>query len=227
MGLTSDRKLRLGLMGGTFDPIHIGHLVTAEAARDQFSLDEVVFIPSGNPPHKRERVVTEASERLMMCILATVTNPFFKVSAMEINREGYSYTYETVSSFQEMYDNNCEIFFITGSDAVLEIFSWKNIDLLMDKCTFIAASRPGFMLNEGKEEKLTRFLNKKLYFMEVPALSISSTDIRNRVANNNTIKYLVPDTVEKYIEKRGLYRKKTVGQGHNEIRAARSKDVCK
>ena len=192
-------------MGGTFDPIHHGHLVTAEAARQQFALDEVIFVPSGNPPHKKSRVITEAGERLMMCILATVTNPFFKVSAIEINRDGYSYTYETINSFLEMYDNHCEIFFITGSDAVLEIFSWKNIDLLIEKCTFIAASRPGFVLDEKNAEKLVRFLNKKVYFMEVPALSISSTDIRERVAKNSTIKYLLPDTVEKYIEKRGLY----------------------
>jgi nicotinate-nucleotide adenylyltransferase len=154
------------------------------------------------------RTVTEASDRLMMCILATITNPYFKVSEIEIKRGGYSYTYDTVMSFLEQYEHRCDIFFITGSDATLEISTWKNIELLMENCTFIAATRPGFIMDEKTEEKLYQFLNKKLYFMEIPALSISSTDIRKRIAEHHSIKYLVPESVEKFIEKRGLYKNK-------------------
>lgn len=201
--MSTEHNIRLGLMGGTFDPIHYGHLVTAEAARDQFELDEVIFVPTGNPPHKRDKNISDADDRFMMCILATISNPHFQVSDIEVKRDGYSYTYETVRKFLDLYDNRCEIFFITGCDAVLEISTWKNIDLLMDTCTIIAASRPGFVFEDAKH--LFNTLKKKVFFMEVPALAISSTDIRQRVANGKPIRYLLPDAVEDYLVKRGLY----------------------
>ncbi|MEG1501352.1 MAG: nicotinate-nucleotide adenylyltransferase, partial [Clostridiales bacterium] len=138
---------RIGLMGGTFDPIHYGHLVTAEAARYKYLLDEVIFVPSGNPPHKKERRISSADDRLMMSTLATVTNSFFSVSDLEIIRGGYSYTYDTVREFKQLYPHS-EIYFITGADAISEIITWKKVELLFDQCYFIAATRPGFDFDE-------------------------------------------------------------------------------
>lgn len=196
------RKQRLGIMGGTFDPIHFGHLVTAEAARCRFDLDKVIFVPSGHPPHKQDRVVTPVNERLMMTLLATVANPNFIVSDWEAKREQMSYTYDTMRAFHEHYRDEAELFFITGADAVLEIMQWRKIDELADFCSFIAATRPGYQL-EGFEPPAA--LREKIYFMEVPALAISSSDIRYRVQSGEPIKYLLPETVEMYILKHGLY----------------------
>lgn len=197
------QKRRLGIMGGTFDPIHFGHLVTAEAARHRFELEQVIFVPSGRPPHKQERRVSSADERLMMTLLATVANPNFVVSDWEVRREQLSYTYDTVRAFHQLYSDEAELFFITGADAVLEIMQWRKIDELAGLCSFIAATRPGYQL-EGFD--LPPKLADKLYFMEVPALAISSSDIRRRVQCGEPIKYLLPETVEMYIIKHGLYR---------------------
>lgn len=197
------QKRRLGIMGGTFDPIHFGHLVTAEAARHRFELDQVIFVPSGRPPHKQERRVSSADERLMMTLLATVANPNFVVSDWEVRREQLSYTYDTVRAFHQLYSDEAELFFITGADAVLEIMQWRKIDELAGLCSFIAATRPGYQL-EGFD--LPPKLADKLYFMEVPALAISSSDIRRRVQCGEPIKYLLPETVEMYIIKHGLYQ---------------------
>ena len=186
---------RLGIMGGTYDPIHYGHLVTAEAARSRFQLDEVVFVPAGHPPHKQEKKVTDAHHRYMMTLLATVTNPYFKISDIEIVRGGLSYTYDTVRFFKEQYHGDAEVFFITGADAVSEIMTWKKIDRLLQECNFI------------DDVAFPQLLIQKLAFLEVPALSISSTDVRRRIANGEPIKYLLPETVETYIYKNGLYQK--------------------
>lgn len=199
------RKQRLGIMGGTFDPIHMGHLVTAEVARCRFNLDKVIFVPSGHPPHKQDRKVTPVDERLMMTLLATVANPNFIVSDWEAKRDTISYTYDTMRAFHEHYRDEAELFFITGADAVLEIMQWRKIDELADFCSFIAATRPGYHLEGFKPP---RALAEKIYFMEVPALAISSSDIRYRVRSGEPIKYLLPETVEMYILKHGLYLQK-------------------
>jgi len=201
--MSDKKKLRIGLMGGTFDPIHYGHLVTAEAARTKFALNEVIFVPSGNPPHKKEVPISDAEHRLMMVIMATVTNPNFHISRMELERSGFSYTFDTVKEFLRQYNNNCEIYFITGADAILEIITWKDVSALMEKCNFIAATRPGFNLDELY--KLPVNFLEKISFMQVPALAISSTDIRKRVAKGESIKYLLPESVENYIYKQKLY----------------------
>lgn len=201
--MSDEKKIRIGLMGGTFDPIHYGHLVTAEAAREKFVLDEVVFVPSGNPPHKKETPISAAEHRLMMVTMATISNPDFHVSTMELKRPGFSYTFDTVNEFLRQYNNKCEIYFITGADAVLEITSWKDVEALMEKCYFIAATRPGFNLDELY--KLPPDFLAKIRFMQVPALAISSTDIRRRVAYGESIKYLLPESVENYIYKQKLY----------------------
>lgn len=197
------QKQRIGIMGGTFDPIHFGHLVTAEAARHRFGLDRVIFVPSGHPPHKQNRPVTPGAERLMMTLLATVANEHFIVSPWEVDRPQMSYTYDTMQAFHRQYGEQAELFFITGADAVLEIMQWRKIDELTDFCSFIAATRPGYRLDGAA---LSPKLAEKVAFMEVPALAISSSDIRRRVRQGEPIKYLLPETVEMYIYKHGLYR---------------------
>jgi nicotinate-nucleotide adenylyltransferase len=195
-------------MGGTFDPIHQGHLVTAEAVRTGFNLDKVIFVPSGQPPHKEGKKITPKEKRFLMTELATVTNPYFEVSGVEINRMGYSYSADTVGHFRRLMAKDGELFFITGADAILEILTWKGIDELFAGCTFIAATRPGFrpqVMAERLGKQLKPEYLQKVITIEVPAMAISSTDIRSRVARGRSIKYLLPETVEQYIYKQGLY----------------------
>ncbi len=201
------KRIRLGLMGGTFDPIHYGHLVTAEEARVCYDLTEVIFIPSGHPPHKTNLQVSDAQHRLTMCLLATVTNQHFWVSDIEVKRPGFSYTYDTVRAIKQAYDNQAEVFFITGADAVKEILDWKDFDKLIEECTFIAATRPGYILDLDKQNtSLPPHTLEKILPLEVTALAISSTDVRQKVMKNCPIKYLLPETVENYIYKYNLYK---------------------
>jgi len=199
---------RLGLMGGTFDPVHLGHLVTAEAALTGFKLDKVLFIPSGQPPHKTQKAVTPKEKRWLMTELAIVANPFFEVSPVEIHRSGFSYSADTVNYFRGVVNSDCELYFITGADAIMEIITWKKLDELFAGCTLIAATRPGFQqrtMKERLEDVLIPEYLEKIISIEVPAMAISSTDIRERVADGRSIKYLVPETVEQFIYKQGLY----------------------
>ena len=193
---------RIGLMGGTFDPIHYGHLVTAEAACSHFDLDKVIFVPSGAPPHKSEQKVSPAVDRYLMTVMATVTNPLFEVSSFEMDKEGLSYTIDTVRHFKSIM-GDCEIYFITGADAIFEIYGWKDSKELLKMCDFIAATRPGYKFF-GVDQVFKEDIDK-LHFFEVPALSISSTDIRKRVKENRPIKYLLPDSVATFINKAKLY----------------------
>ena len=199
---------RIAIMGGTFDPIHFGHLVAAEAARDSFKLDRVYFVPSGNPPHKKDYPVTDAKHRYLMTNLAVAANPYFEVSPIEIERPGYSYAIDTVSEFYNFYKDQADLFFITGADAILEILTWKNVERLTEFCCFIAATRPGTHLDEIYQflRELPKNISSRIQIMEVPALAISSSDIRKRVANHRTIKYLLPEAVEQYIVKNDLYK---------------------
>lgn len=197
---------RLGIMGGTFDPIHYGHLVTAEAARARFNLDRVIFVPTGQPPHKLNQQVSSARHRYLMTVLATITNPFFEVSSVEIDRKGLTYTIDTVREFIRRFGDDTELFFITGADAVLDILSWREVDNLAKLCQFIAATRPGFsMADLNRIKTAIRACSGVVHEIEVPALAISSTDIRQRVKERRPIKYLVPESVEYYILKNGLY----------------------
>ncbi len=209
---------RLGIMGGTFDPIHYGHLVTAEAARDQFRLDKVVFVPSGIPPHKKDYMVTDASHRYLMTMLAVATNPFFEVSRVEIDRPGYSYAVDTVRHFCQLYGAETQFFFITGADAIMEILTWKNVDEMLTMTSFIAATRPGFSLaGDDVLNHIPPYARKRIELLEVPALAISSTDIRRRVSCHRSIKYLLPESVEQYIVQNGIYANSGVWEkGRNE-----------
>lgn len=203
---TVEKSHKLGIMGGTFDPIHYGHLVTAEAARHQFELDRVIFIPAGKPPHKTRRNISRPEHRLCMTRLAVRSNPWFEVSDMEITRTGPSYTINTVTEIMMLYPT-AEVCFITGADAVLEILTWHRVEELLDMCCFIAATRPGYCLQSLREILTSlpeRYLDN-IYTMEVPALAISSTDIRLRIIDGRPIKYLLPEAVEEYIIERKLY----------------------
>ena len=190
-------------MGGTFDPIHHGHLVTAEEALHQFALDEVVFVPTGQPWMKADREVTPAEHRYLMTVLATASNSRFTVSRLEIDRGGPTYTVETLQELRDKADGEVDLFFITGADAILEIFQWKDPDELLAQAHFIAATRPGYDLARFEREAPTSHPN--VIVMQIPALAISSTDIRGRVASGLPIRYLLPDPVVTYIEKARLY----------------------
>lgn len=213
---------RCGIMGGTFDPVHYGHLVTAEAAREEFGLERVIFVPSGRPPHKKEYPVTVARHRYIMTILAVATNPSFEVSRIEIDRPGLSYAVDTVAAFQQQFGPETELFFITGADAILEILSWKNVEELLGRCHFVAATRPGFDLGEieASLDDLLRQFSGRIFPLAVPALAISSTDVRRRVETGRSIKYLVPEAVEHYIVKNHLYLAEDEFAGRGEKKLA-------
>ncbi|MGI4789286.1 MAG: nicotinate-nucleotide adenylyltransferase [Janthinobacterium lividum] len=196
---------RLGIMGGTFDPIHYGHLLMAEEARQAFALDEVVFVPNGRPAHKKAYLVSSPEDRYAMTLLATGSNSQFSCSRIEIDRPGPSYTIDTLREFRERYTDLEALYFITGADAVLEILTWHEYDKLVRECQFIAVTRPGFVLERLSEIADTEFLDRVLY-LPIPGLEISSTDIRRRVREGRSIKYLTPEPVETYIQQQGLYR---------------------
>jgi nicotinate-nucleotide adenylyltransferase len=206
---SKDKNFRkIGIMGGTFDPIHYGHLVTAEAARAEFELEDIIFVPSGHPPHKEGKMVTPGDDRYLMTVLATITNLNFKVSRIELDREGPTYAVDTLAQFRQNYGDDVQLYFITGADAILEIFTWKNVPELFSYCHFIAATRPGYSREKlnGLINTLQKEYSTKVYSLDVPALAISSTDIRERVRTGRPIKYLLPEAVQDYIVKRGLYK---------------------
>lgn len=218
--MKSKRKMSsIGIMGGTFDPVHVGHLVVAEEAHSKFNLDEVVFIPSGTPPHKKDYTVTPPEDRYLMTVLATAANPHFSVSRMEIDRPGPTYTVDTLKAFKKTYGENTALYFITGLDAILEILTWKDSEKLPRLCYFIAATRPGYDAKDIKK-KLNAYTDilARVKTLEVPALSISSSDIRRRICGNMPIKYLLPEAVENYIHKNRLYRNCGNGSGNKKIK---------
>jgi nicotinate-nucleotide adenylyltransferase len=190
-------------MGGTFDPIHHGHLLTAEEALQQFELDEVVFVPTGRPWMKEDRRVSPPEDRYLMVVVATASNPRFSVSRLEIERDGPTYTVETLRELKGER-GDVDLYFITGADAMLEIFQWKDPEETLELAHFIAATRPGYELAELEQDELTS--HPRVTVMTIPALAISSTDIRERVRTGRPIRYLVPEGVQTYIEKAGLYR---------------------
>lgn len=193
-------------MGGTFDPIHFGHLVTAEEALVQFNLDRVLFMPTGHPAFKAGTPVTPAEQRYLMTVLATATNPDFAVSRMEVDRSGLTYTVDTLTQLREEYGPSAELFFITGADAVWDIVGWKDAEKVTSLATFIAATRPGYDLQEARNSHEREATGFRIEYIQVPALAISSTDIRERVAERRPIRYLTPEPVVAFIEKNGLYR---------------------
>ena len=197
------------VMGGTFDPIHYGHLVTAEAVRYEYGIEHVLFMPTGHPPHKENNEVSNSQHRYLMAVLATASNPYFDVSMIEMNRGGYTYTIDTIHELHEICSPTTEIYFITGADAVSQIITWKDAGELLKLCTFIAVTRPGYNKEKlfHRVQALKDNYASRIHFLEVPALAISSSDIRMRVQQGMPIKYLLPKTVEEYIYKYKLYDK--------------------
>ncbi|NTW41747.1 MAG: nicotinate-nucleotide adenylyltransferase [Cellulomonadaceae bacterium] len=195
----TEHRRRIGVMGGTFDPIHHGHLVAASEAAAELGLDEVVFVPTGRPSLKQHPAVTEAEHRYLMTVIATAANPRFTVSRVDIDRPGLTYAVDTLRDLREQRPG-ADLFFITGADAIAQILSWKDADQLWSMAHFVAVTRPGHTLSiEGIPADAVSLL-------EVPALAISSTDCRARARRGDPVWYLVPDGVVQYIAKHGLYR---------------------
>ncbi|MGI6632976.1 MAG: nicotinate-nucleotide adenylyltransferase [Bacillota bacterium] len=197
----------IGIMGGTFDPIHYGHLRAAEEVRQGFGLERVVFVPSGQPPHKIAEEVTSPEQRYLMTLLATSDNPHFEVSRIEIDRCGPSYTLDSLRHFRETYSREKAIYFITGLDAILDIRTWKGYNELFNLADFIAVTRPGYSVQTLNDlgEALGDERFSKIHPFPVTLLAIASTEIRRKVREGKSIKYLVPDSVMEYIEKERLY----------------------
>ena len=203
--MTNSDKRRIGIMGGTFDPIHYGHLRAADEAHAAFGLSEVIFVPTGQPPHKAGEKVSSSGDRYMMTVLATVDCPYFSVSRIEIDKTGKSYTIDTLRQLKAMPEyHDTEFYFITGLDAVLDIVSWKNPEEIMSMCKFVAVSRYGYA--RSRMEELPEDLRSAIISLEIPLLAISSTGLRERVRRDRSIRFLVPPSVEHYIRKKSLYR---------------------
>ncbi|MEU0156149.1 nicotinate-nucleotide adenylyltransferase [Micromonospora fulviviridis] len=192
---------RIGIMGGTFDPIHHGHLVAASEVADRFGLDEVVFVPTGQPWQKADEPVSSAEDRYLMTVIATASNPRFQVSRVDIDRGGPTYTVDTLRDLHAEYGPKVQLFFITGADALERILSWKDLDEVLELAHFIGVTRPGFELSDKHLPADTVSL------VQVPAMAISSTDCRARVARGEPVWYLIPDGVVQYIAKRRLYQR--------------------
>ena len=191
---------RIGVMGGTFDPIHHGHLVAASEVASSFDLDEVVFVPTGAPWQKSDRAVSPAEDRYLMTVIATATDPRFSVSRVDIDRDGPTYTLDTLRDLRAAYPDSEEFFFITGADALAQLLTWRDVEALFALAHFVGVTRPGHTLADPG------LPTGEVSLVEVPALAISSTDIRERVGSGRPIDYLVPEGVARYVGKRGLYR---------------------
>ncbi len=194
---------KIGVMGGTFDPVHHGHLVAASEVADRFGLDEVVFVPTGQPWQKGDRAVSPAEERYLMTVVATASNPRFTVSRVDIDRDGPTYTVDTLRDLRGRLPD-ADLYFITGADALSAILTWRDVDELFDLAHFVGVTRPGYELEDD------HLPDGAVTLVEVPAMAISSTDCRRRVAEGHPVWYLVPDGVVQYIAKRGLYREERV-----------------
>ncbi len=205
LGRDSGAEVRLGIMGGTFDPVHIGHLACAEQARVAYGLDAVVFIPAGTPVFKRGKKVSAASVRLEMCRLATASNPYFDVSSIEIDRGGDTYTVDTLRQLREHYPDNVQFYFITGADAMLSIVKWRESAAIADLAHLIAVTRPGYVMTDEAKSELADHANFDVSYLETTALSVSSSMLREWVAAGKSIRYLTSLAVHDYIAAQGLY----------------------
>lgn len=202
------RRVRLGVMGGTFDPIHHGHLVAASEVAARFSLDEVVFVPTGIPWQKRDHAVTMPEDRYLMTVIATASNPSFSVSRVDIDRPGDTYTVDTLKDLRTERGPDVDLFFITGADALRKILTWRGADELFDLAHFVGVSRPGVPMEEADIAHLPA---GRVTLLEIPAMAISSTACRDRAREGLPIWYLVPDGIVQYIAKRGLYPRSKSG----------------
>ena len=194
-------RRRVGVMGGTFDPVHHGHLVAGSEVAHIFALDEVIFVPTGEPYQKSGREISSAEDRYLMTVIATASNPRFSVSRVDIDRPGPTYTIDTLRDLADANGPGTDLYFITGADALANILTWHDVDALFGLAHFIGCTRPGHRLTgQGLPDG-------KVSLVEIPALAISSSECRHRVAAGEPVWYLVPDGVVQYIAKRGLYQR--------------------
>ena len=207
MGVMKPYKRRIGWMGGSFNPIHQGHLVLAENAREAFDLEKVLFIPNGNPGYPKEEFPIDPVYRMKMVELAIQHHPKFEASSIEMDRETPCYSIDTLRLLQEKYPPILyQYFFITGMDSISELTSWKDSVQVLEMTEFIAGSRPGYTEEQVIEKiKYLPGCVEKVHFLDIPLLEISSSEIRNRIRAKKTIRYLVPDEVFTYINEKGLY----------------------
>ena len=192
---------RIGIMGGTFDPIHNGHLVAASEVADVFDLEEVVFVPTGQPWQKADKHVSDAEDRYLMTVIATASNPRFHVSRVDIDRPGPTYTVDTLQDMAKIYPDD-DLFFITGADALASIMSWHDWEKMFDLAEFVGVTRPGYEL---AEDMLPEAHQERTHLIQIPAMAISSTDCRQRASQGRPVWYLVPDGVVQYIAKNDMY----------------------
>ena len=198
--MQEETRRRIGIMGGTFDPIHHGHLVAASEVQGRFGLAEVVFVPTGRPWQKEHERVSPAEDRYLMTVVATASNPRFAVSRVDIDRPGPTYTVDTLNDLREGYGPGVDLYFITGADALAAILSWKDAERMFELAHFVGVTRPGYELSAA------HLPQDSVSLVEVPAMAISSSACRRRVAERKPVWYLVPDGVVQYIAKRKLYR---------------------
>jgi len=206
-------KKRIGVLGGTFDPIHIGHLIFAEQVRVLSNLDKVIFVPAKNPPHKLNDGITQINHRFEMCRIAIQNNKYFEVSDIEMLSDNLSYTYNTLQKMKKELGNSTELYFIVGSDAWLDLDEWYKSEALLNEFSFIIGDRPGYKENLVNEKiKIVKEkYNTNVEKMDIPEIDISSSNIRDLVFQGKSIKYLTPEVVEKYIFDNKLYIKKIAG----------------
>lgn len=199
-------NLRLGILGGTFDPIHHGHLFAAEEARHQLALDQVLFVPAGNPPHKPSRPIAPVHHRLRMLELAIVGKPSFAISRVDVNRPGPNYTVGTLELLRAEWGSEPTLFFIEGTDSLAEILTWYRPQRLIELCELAVVRRAGIEIDLERLEQHLPGLTERVHWVQMPRLEISSTDLRARVQEGRPISYLLPPAVEAYILEQGLYR---------------------
>jgi len=197
--------MRVGVFGGTFDPVHIGHLVAAEETRVQLSLERVVFVPAGLPPHKLANHISPVAHRLAMVQLAIASNPYFTVSRVDIDRFGPCYTVDTMELLRDEWGPGTELYFIMGSDSLADILTWHKPERLIRLCRLAVVKRPGYDVDIEELDRLLPGIASRVRFINSPLIDVASCDIRRRVREGLSIKYQVPEVVEKYIYEHGLY----------------------
>ncbi len=198
---------KIGISGGTFNPIHYGHLIVAEMVRDEFGLEKILFVPSGMPPHKNLRDVAGAEHRFNMVQQAVKNNPYFFESRVEVERGGYTYTIDTLKNLRQTYGKDAKLYYIIGADVLSDLLTWRNYQEVFGICEFIAVLRPGNGIEvfNRQMEYLRDTFGAVIHFIDTPLIEISSTEIRNRIRQGKSIKYLVPEAVEDYIKENRLY----------------------
>lgn len=198
---------RIGVIGGTFDPIHYGHLAAAEEARVRMNLERVLFVVAGVPPHKLDEEVTPVEHRLAIVSLAIASNPHFEISRVDVDRPGPSYTVDTISILQKQWRQETEVYFIMGLDSLVELPTWHHPQRLIQLCRLLAVKRPGFETDMAELEASVPGISSRVEIIDMPEVDISSSDLQQRVRDGLPIKYQVPEEVERYIMEHGLYRR--------------------